>query len=125
MTFLLVCCVAVGGFVGAPARFLVDRFVADRVESDFPVGTLAVNLSGAFAFGLLTGLGLRLHLPVAVEALLGTGLCGAFTTFSSWSFETVRLLEDGQLLNASLNALVSLLVGLLAAGAGLALGLVA
>lgn len=123
MTGWLVVAVALGGLVGAPARFLVDRLVVDRVEMDFPLGTLAVNISGAFFLGLLSGLGLAHHVPAPVEALVGTGFCGAYTTFSTWSYETVRLVEEGELLQAAVNAFVSLAAGMLAAGAGLALGL--
>lgn len=116
--------VALGGFVGAPTRYLVDRFVADRVESDFPLGTFLVNITGSFLLGLLTGLGIAHHVPSPVEALVGTGFCGAYTTFSTWSYETVRLVSEGELLQAGVNAVVSLVVGLGAAGAGIALGLV-
>lgn len=123
MTGWLLAAVALGGLLGAPARFLVDRVVADRVEMDFPLGTLAVNVSGAFLLGLLSGLGLAHHVPAPIEALLGTGFCGAYTTFSTWSYETVRLIEEGELLQAVVNVFVSLAAGLLAAGAGLALGL--
>jgi CrcB protein len=120
---LLVLCVAAGGFVGAPTRLLADRFVADRIETDFPLGTFLVNMSGSLILGFLSGLGLAGHLPSDVEALAGTGFCGAYTTFSTWSYETVRLLEEGELLEAMANSLVSLVAGLAAAGAGLALGL--
>lgn len=125
MTLLVVCCVALGGALGATSRFLVDRAVADRVESDLPLGTLAVNCSGSFLLGLLTGVALGAGLPAPVKALLATGFCGAFTTFSTWSFETVRLLERGELMPASLNVAVSLAAGLALGGAGLALGLLA
>lgn len=124
MTALVVLCVAAGGLVGAPSRYLLDRAVADRVESDFPLGTFLVNMSGSALLGLLAGLGVRGHLPELVGALVGTGFCGAFTTFSTWSFETVRLLEEGEVLEAAMNVVLSLGVGLAAAGAGIALGLV-
>lgn len=123
MTLWIVLSVAAGGFVGAPTRFLIDRAVADRVEADFPLGTFVINMSGALLLGLLTGLGIAHHVPGPVEAFLGTGFCGAYTTFSTWSYETIRLLEEGELLEAALNAFLSLVVGLLAAGAGIALGL--
>lgn len=123
MGLLIVLAVALGGFVGAPARFRVDRFVADRIETDFPLGTFLINLSGSLLLGLLTGLDLTGHLPRLAKALLAIGFCGAYTTFSTWSFETVRLIEEGELLQAFLNAFLSLLLGLAAAGAGLALGL--
>ncbi|MHB1508737.1 MAG: fluoride efflux transporter CrcB [Acidimicrobiales bacterium] len=121
---VIILAIAIGGFVGAPARFIVDRFVADRVETDFPLGTFLINISGSLLLGFLTGLDLAGHLPDVLNALLGGGFCGAFTTFSTWSFETVRLIEENELLEALLNALVSLVLGLLAAGGGIALGLI-
>ncbi|HEY5273139.1 MAG TPA: fluoride efflux transporter CrcB [Acidimicrobiales bacterium] len=124
MGSLVILCVAIGGLIGAPTRFLVDRLVADRVETDFPLGTLLINVSGSFVLGLLTGLDLAGHMPLVVKALVGTGFCGAYTTFSTWSFETVRLLEEGEYLEAFSNAIFSVVVGLLAAGAGMALGLI-
>lgn len=115
--------VAAGGFVGAPSRYLLDRAINRRIESDLPWGTFLVNISGSFVLGLLTGLSLSNHLSPLANALLGTGFCGAYTTFSTFTFETIRLLEVGQILDAALNAFVSLAVGLLGAGAGLAIGL--
>ena len=123
MTLSLVLVVAAGGFVGAPSRYLVDRAVSDRLESDLPWGTFAINLSGALLLGLLTGLSLAHHLPSTAMTLLGTGFCGAYTTFSTFTFETVTLLEEGQILKATGNVLASLAAGLAGAAAGVALGL--
>ncbi|HTW98828.1 MAG TPA: fluoride efflux transporter CrcB [Acidimicrobiales bacterium] len=123
MTALILLCVAAGGLVGAPARLAADRFVADRVETDLPLATFVINVSGSFLLGLLTGLDLAGHLPEAIRALVGTGFCGAYTTFSTWSYETVSLIESGNLLKAAANALGSLIAGLAAAGLGIALGL--
>jgi fluoride exporter len=124
MEVLVVLGVAIGGFIGAPTRFLVDRYVADRVEADFPLGTFVINISGSFILGLLTGLDLSGHMPPLVKAAIGTGFCGAYTTFSTWSFETVRLLEEGEFAEALVNAFLSLVIGLGAAAGGIALGLV-
>jgi CrcB protein len=95
-----------GGF-GAIGRFLLDGAVSARVGGRFPWGTLAVNLSGAFALGVLVGS------EVAGDALLlvGTGMLGAYTTFSTWMFESQRLAEDGQLRYALVNLLGSLVLG--------------
>lgn len=125
MTVGLFLAVAAGGLVGAPARFLIDRAVNGRTESELPWGTFVVNVSGSLLLGLLSGLSLAGHLPVTAKALLGTGFCGAYTTFSTFTFETVGQLEDGRVLEAAGNALVSLAVGLAAAAAGLAAGLAA
>lgn len=123
MTFELYVVVAVGGFFGAPARYLLDRAVNRRIESDLPWGTFLVNISGSFVLGFLTGLSLSHHLSTVAKALLGTGFCGAYTTFSTFSFETIRLFEVGQILEASVNVVVSVVVGLVGAAAGLAIGL--
>jgi CrcB protein len=111
--------VALAGAIAAPARYLVDGLVQYRVRGVFPWGTFVVNVTGSFLLGLVTGLALHHGLGPVPETLLGSGFCGAYTTFSTFSYETVRLLEDGSLLEAALNALASLVVGLLAAAAGL------
>jgi CrcB protein len=125
MTPTLFLAVAVGGFVGAPSRYLLDRAISGRVESDLPWGTFFVNISGAFVLGLGTGLVLSRHLSRVGEALLGTGFCGAYTTFSTFTYETLRLIEDGELLEAAGNVVVSVIVGLAGAAAGVALGMAA
>jgi fluoride exporter len=107
--------VGVAGGVGAPTRYLIDTLVAQRVRGVFPFGTLAINVSGSFALGLIAGL------TRAPQEILGTGLVGAYTTFSTFSFETVQLLEDGETRLALLNVVVALISGSLAAAAGLAL----
>lgn len=123
MTLELYLMVAIGGFVGAPSRYLLDRAINRRIESDLPWGTFIVNISGSFILGLVAGLVVANHLSPLGKALLGTGFCGAYTTFSTFTFETIRLVEVGQILEAAGNVLVSVLVGLLFAGAGYALGL--
>jgi CrcB protein len=119
MGFLFVC---LGAAVGAPARYLVDRAVQSRAErsragSLFPWGTLTVNVVGSFVLGLLVGVGV----PDDVRLLVGTGLCGALTTYSTFGYETFRLAEDGARLYAVLNVGLTLLLGLASAAAGLTL----
>ena len=109
------------GAVGAPVRYLVDGLIGDRTEGAFPWGTFAINATGSLALGLLTGLGLYHAFPETPRLVLGTGFCGAYTTFSTFSFETVRLLEEGARSEAFRYALATLAVGAGAAGAGLAL----
>jgi len=106
--------------IGAPLRYTVDTYVGNRTEGVFPWGTLVINASGSFALGVLTGLGLYHAFPKTPRVLLGTGFCGAYTTFSTFTFETVRLVEEGALREAFANALTTLLVGAAAAGLGLA-----
>jgi CrcB protein len=106
------------GGAGAVLRFALDGAVAARHGRRLPLGTLAVNLSGSLALGILVGAAVSGD----AQRLAGTGLIGAFTTFSTWAFETHRLAEDGQLRAATANVVVSLVLGLLAAWAGRAIG---
>ena len=123
MTLELYVMVGLGGFLGAPCRYLLDRAINRRWEPDLPWGTFMVNVSGSLVLGLITGLSLSHHLSEVAKSLVGTGFCGAFTTFSTFTFETVRLIEVGQVLEASLNVVASVLVGLAGAALGLWLGL--
>jgi CrcB protein len=112
--------VAVAGSVGAPLRYIVDTLVTDRAGGVFPVGTLVVNLSGSFVLGLLTGLSLYHGFSGSPRVVLGAGLVGAYTTFSTFSFETIALLEEGEVRQAARNVGLSTVIGTLAAAAGLA-----
>ena len=109
------------GAVGAPARYLLDAAITNCSQGAFPWGTFVVNVIGSFLFGFLTGLGLSHAFPKVPRVVLGTGFCGAYTTFSTFTFETIRLLEEGAGNEAIRNVVASLLVGSLAAGAGLGL----
>lgn len=115
MNWLLV---IAGGMVGAPLRYLTDRLVQSRHDTVFPWGTFAVNVTGCLILGLLTGAAPSPHL----QLLLGTGLCGALTTYSTFSFETLRLAEGGAGVFAAVNAVASVVAGLGAAFAGVWLG---
>ena len=115
--------VAATGALGAPARYLVDIVVSDRRRGVFPWGTFVVNATGAFVLGLVTGLALHHGLSPSARTALGTGLCGAYTTFSTFGYETVRLIEDGAWWGAAVNVGASLAVGLVAGAAGLGLTL--
>jgi len=110
--------VALLGGAGAVARFVVDGAVAERASGELPVGTLAVNLSGAFLLGLVAGLAL------SGDALLlaGTAALGSYTTFSTWMLETQRLVEGGAGRVAAVNVVLSLAAGLAAVALGRALG---
>lgn len=110
--------IGLAGGVGALARFLLDGAVAGRIGRAFPFGTLAVNLTGAFVLGVLVGA----VIDVDDYRLVGTGLIGAYTTFSTWVFESHRLGEDGEFRLGALNFGVTLVLGVFAAWAGRALG---
>jgi CrcB protein len=107
--------VAIGAAIGAPVRYLTDRWVQGRFGTVFPFGTLAVNAIGSLALGLLTGLAASQPLL----ALLGTGLCGAMTTYSTFGYETVQLLADRATGLALLNVIANVLTGLTAVAAGI------
>ena len=112
--------VAAGGG-GAVARFLLDRAVAERARGVFPWGTLVINVTGSLLLGLITGLALHHGLSKSAKIVLGTGFCGAYTTFSTFTFETVRLIEEGALAEAFRNAAATTVVCTVAAALGLAL----
>jgi fluoride exporter len=114
MTALLV---MVGAAVGAPSRWLLDQYVRGRVGGVFPWGTFAINVSGSGVLGFLLGASAGAH-DTALVALVGTGFCGGFTTFSSFGFETVRLAEEGEYAAACVNVAASVLLGVGAAFAG-------
>ena len=116
--------VSAASAVGAPTRYLLDRAIATRRASTLPLGTMAINLTGAFLLGLLTGLAAHHGMPKQALVVLGTGFCGAYTTFSTFSYETMRLVEDGSIAEAAANVAVSLVAGMGAAALGLGLALV-
>jgi len=120
---LLALGVGLAAALGALARFLVDQAVGRRRESGLPWGTWVINVSGSFVLGLVIGLSLHHGLPAQEVSLFGTGICGGYTTFSTFSVETVRLAEDGSYAEAAVNIGGSLVTGLLAAAAGLGLAL--
>ena len=113
--------VAAAGAVGAPLRYVIDGAVGRRSGARFPYGTMVVNMTGAFVLGLITGLVAYHALPGTPKLILGVGLCGAYTTFSTFELETVLLATEGERLGAMVNAAASLACGCLFAGAGLAL----
>jgi CrcB protein len=114
--------VALAGAAGAVARYLVDRAVQQRRDTVFPVGTLLINVSGSFAGGVVLGLVVYHGLASTPAVVAGIGFLGAYTTLSTFTFESVRLLESGALLFGLANIVGSVLAGLVAAAAGLALG---
>ena len=113
--------VGVGGFLGANARYVAAKWIGAWVDARFPLGTFLINMSGSFLLGLLGGLLAARLVPRGddVRLALGVGFLGAFTTFSTFEFETHALFEDGVWLTALTNMFLSLFLGLLAVRAGL------
>ncbi|QES55412.1 fluoride efflux transporter CrcB [Streptomyces venezuelae] len=109
MNWLLV---VVGAAVGAPLRYLLDRAVQARHDSVFPWGTFVVNAAACLVLGALAGAALAGAASSRLQLLLGTGLCGALSTYSTFSYETLRLAERGRGFLAAANVVASVLVGL-------------
>jgi CrcB protein len=109
---------AVAG-VGAVCRYVADQVISHQHDSVFPWGTLAINVVGSFVLGLTTGLAVHHGLSVTTATIVGSGFCAGFTTFSTWMWETIALGEAGALLEATVNVIASLAVGLGAAALGL------
>lgn len=109
------------GAGGAVARYMLDLAVGTRTKGVFPWGTLTINLTGSLLLGVITGLALHHGLPRTTRIVIGTGFCGAFTTFSTFTYETVRLIEEGDVVEALANVGLTLLVGGIAAALGLAI----
>ncbi|KDN87675.1 fluoride efflux transporter CrcB [Kitasatospora cheerisanensis] len=118
MNWLLV---IVGAAVGAPLRYLTDRAVQARHDTVFPWGTFAVNVSGSLVLGLLTGAVAAGAASSQLQLLVGTGFCGALTTYSTFSYETLRLAESGAAFYAVMNAAGSVAAGLGSAFTGWAI----
>ncbi|MGC4947377.1 fluoride efflux transporter CrcB [Streptomyces sp. DT224] len=118
MNWLLV---IAGAAVGAPLRYLTDRAVQSRHDTVFPWGTFTVNTAGCLVLGTLTGAVAAGATSSHLQLLLGTGLCGALSTYSTFSYETLRLAEDGAGFYAAANVVVSVVAGLGAAFAGVTL----
>jgi len=112
--------VGLAGGVGAVARYLLDGAVQDRTSGLFPFGTLTVNVVGSLVFGVIAGVVIR-HGGTDLRAIAGAGFCGGLTTWSTASWETIRLIEEGAATLAVRYALANLGGSLLAGALGLAI----
>jgi len=119
---MTVALLVLAGALGALARYEVELAVRRRAGATFPYGTLLINVSGALVLGVLTGLAVHHGVSARVVTVAGTGLLGAYTTFSTFSFDTVALAEAGRLRAAAANLGASLVLGLGAAAIGLVVG---
>lgn len=115
MTVILL---ALAGGLGAAVRFVVDGFVRARLKTAFPWGTVIINISGSLLLGFLAGLVMRGQAPESLLLILGTGFLGGYTTFSTASLETIRLVQSGRTALAVINGLGTMAVSVVAAAVG-------
>ncbi|MGH3496059.1 MAG: fluoride efflux transporter CrcB [Nocardioidaceae bacterium] len=115
--------VGVGAAVGAPLRYLADRMVQSRHDSVFPWGTFTVNVVASVLLGAITAASVHGGVSIPVVALVGPGFCGALSTYSTYSYETFRLVEEGSWFLAGCNVVVSVAAGLGGAALGWRIGL--
>jgi CrcB protein len=120
MTPLTVALLGLAGGLGAGARFVVDGLIRARVRTALPVGTILINVTGSLLLGIIAGATLR-GAPSEIQAIAGTGFLGGYTTFSTASVETIRLIQASRPGTAALNALGTLAATLAAAAVGLLL----
>lgn len=120
MNPLLILFIAVGGGVGATGRFLLDGLINAGRQFRLPLGTLTINVTGSLLLGVIVGT--ATHLGAQPVAVLGTGVMGGYTTFSTASFETVRLARSGRITAAAVNGLGMLILSVAAALVGILLG---
>jgi CrcB protein len=113
--------VITAALIGAPLRYLTDRAIQTRHHTVFPWGTFTVNLAACVGLGFLTGAATATAVPAALQYLIGPGLCATLSTYSTFSYETLRLAQTGAKFFAAANAIVSVLAGLAAALLGSAL----
>lgn len=123
MIVLVVVATGIAGGVGAVLRFVIDGLVQSRTGARFPLGTLIINISGSLGFGLITGLAASHLLPTVAAGILGTGLMGGYTTFSTASVDVVNLIRAERFSGALWYAAGTLVAGVLAGFVGLAVGL--
>ncbi|HZE08469.1 MAG TPA: fluoride efflux transporter CrcB [Gemmatimonadaceae bacterium] len=117
----LVWYVAIGSGIGGVARLLVGNFIQHRVGTSFPIGTLVINITGSFILGFLIRYALATpNITPELRALMTTGFCGGYTTFSTYSFETATLIEDGRYERASAYILLSVGLALIGVFGGFA-----
>jgi fluoride exporter len=121
LPFLLV---GAGSFVGGNARYILARWMGSMVDARFPLGTFIINVGGSFLLGFIGGLLSERALPHAdaIRLALGVGFCGGFTTFSTFEYETLRSVQEGQWIVAMLNVVLSVILGFAGVWLGVATG---
>lgn len=125
MTPFVFIALAVAGGFGASARMLLDGLIKSRVSGSTPWGTIAINISGSLVLGLLTGLASAQVVPESWHLVIGTGFLGGYTTFSTASFETIRLIQERRWILSLTTGVGTLVLATAAAGLGLWIGQIA
>lgn len=115
----IILAIGLGSFIGGTLRYLISLFMKEKLLSSFPYGTLSVNIIGCFLIGIIFSLTEKNNIPSIWSLFLMSGILGGFTTFSAFSIETVNLLRDGQLIQATTYIVASVLLGILATYTGL------
>jgi fluoride exporter len=114
--------IGVGGFTGAIARYVLGSYIGSRYGVRFPYGTFVINMTGSFLIGFILALLSRTTVSPYWRYLIPIGFIGAYTTFSTFEYETLRAVQDGQVTTGLLNVALSVVVGFLAVWAGAAMG---
>ncbi len=117
----IILAIGIGSCIGGIFRYLLSQFIQNKFLSAFPFGTMSVNIIGCFLIGFIFGLSERGNFTMEWRLFLVTGFLGGFTTFSSFSNETVALLRDGQIWHAFIYITGSVVIGLLATFTGISL----
>jgi len=113
--------VALGGAIGAIARYWLGDLISSRLPSQFPLGTFVINVTGSFIIGFfMTLVSQRITVHPNWRLLIAVGFVGAYTTFSTFEFETLKLIEKGNVVSAALNVILSFVVGFIAVWLGVA-----
>ena len=111
--------VIIGSSLGGAARFLTQELVQKNYPTSIPLGTLAVNIIGSFIIGIIYALAEKMKISAEIRILIASGFCGGFTTFSSFAFENIKLMQDGEFFNMGLYVLLSLIIGFVAVYVGI------
>lgn len=112
--------IGLGGSLGAAARFIMGNLISNRTQKvySFPIGTWVINITGSFLLGLITQLYLSNHIGESLLLFGGVGFCGAFTTFSTFGYETITLIQSNKIKLAIIYVLSSIIVGFISAMIG-------
>jgi fluoride exporter len=113
--------IGLGGVVGTLSRFYLGKWISSRVTSRFPWGTWIINLTGSFIIGVLFSLHTKQEISDLMWLMIGTGFCGGYTTFSTFGYETIQLVQKGEVVKAGVYVVTSVLLGLLCALVGITL----